>query len=161
MNKCIFVGNLTRDPEMGSTNSGISYCRFSIAVNRTYSNANGEREADFINIVTWRGLADNCGKYLQKGSKVCVCGQLQTRTYEGNDGSKRYATEIVADDVEFIGSRAAQSATKPFPLLPLRIAAATRKCPSLNPSRPTKTISRSKKSRGILNYGKENCNRCG
>lgn len=107
MNKCIFVGNLTRDPETGSTNSGISYCRFSIAVNRTYSNANGEREADFINIVTWRGLADNCGRYLQKGSKVCVCGQLQTRTFDGQDGNKRYVTEIVADDVEFIGSRSA------------------------------------------------------
>lgn len=105
MNKCIFVGNLTRDPETGSTNSGISYCRFSIAVNRNYANANGEREADFINIVTWRGLADNCARYLQKGSKVCVCGQLQTRTYEGQDGTKRYATEIVADDVEFIGPR--------------------------------------------------------
>ena len=90
MNKCIFVGNLTRDPETGSTNSGISYCRFSIAVNRNYANANGEREADFINIVTWRGLADNCARYLQKGSKVCVCGQLQTRTYEGQDGTKRY-----------------------------------------------------------------------
>ena len=105
MNKCIFVGNLTRDPETGSTNSGISYCRFSIAVNRNYANANGEREADFINIVTWRGLADNCARYLQKGSKVCVCGQLQTRTYEGQDGTKRYATEIVADDDEFIGPR--------------------------------------------------------
>ena len=102
MNKCIFVGNLTRDPEMGSTNSGISYCRFSIAVNRTYSNANGEREADFINIVTWRGLADNCGKYLQKGSKVCVCGQLQTRTYEDKNGQKRKAVEIQADNVEFV-----------------------------------------------------------
>ena len=105
MNKCIFVGNLTRDPETGSTNSGISYCRFSIAVNRNYANANGEREADFINIVTWRGLADNCARYLQKGSKVCVCGKLQTRTYEGQDGTKRYATEVVADDVEFIGPR--------------------------------------------------------
>lgn len=105
MNKCIFIGNLTRDPESGSTNSGISYCRFSIAVNRTYSNANGEREADFINIVTWRGLADNCARYLQKGSKVCVCGQLQTRTFDGQDGNKRYVTEIVAEDVEFIGSR--------------------------------------------------------
>lgn len=105
MNKCIFVGNLTRDPETGSTNSGIAYCRFSIAVNRTYSNANGEREADFINIVTWRGLAENCGRYLQKGSKVCVCGQLQTRSFDGQDGNKRYVTEIVADDVEFIGSR--------------------------------------------------------
>ena len=105
MNKCIFVGNLTRDPESGSTNSNIPYCRFSIAVNRNYSNANGEREADFINIVTWRGLAENCGRYLQKGSKVCVCGQLQTRSFDGQDGNKRYVTEIVAEDVEFIGSR--------------------------------------------------------
>lgn len=121
MNKCIFIGNLTRDPETGSTSSGISYCRFSIAVNRTYSNANGERETDYINIVTWRGLADNCGRYLQKGSKVCVCGQLQTRTFDGQDGTKRYVTEIVADDVEFIGSRSAaatgdnESAPAPAP----------------------------------------------
>ena len=106
MNKCIFVGNLTRDPESGSTASGIAYCRFSIAVNRTYTNANGERDTDFINIVTWRGLAENCGKYLSKGSKICVSGQLQTRTYEAQDGSKRSAFEIVAEDVEFIGSRA-------------------------------------------------------
>ena len=133
MNKCIFVGNLTRDPEMGSTSSGISYCRFSIAVNRTYSNANGEHEADFINIVTWRGLADNCGKYLQKGSKVCVCGQLQTRTYEGNDGSKRYSTEIVADDVEFIGSRAAQSGDESVPAAPAQNRGGNKKVSELKP----------------------------
>ncbi len=107
MNKCMFIGNLTRDPESGTTASGVSYCRFSIAVNRTYSNANGEREADFINIVTWRGLADNCSKYLSKGRKVAVCGQLQTRSYDAQDGSKRYSTEIVAEDVEFINSGAA------------------------------------------------------
>ena len=106
MNKCIFIGNLTRDPEVSTTNSGISLCRFSIAVNRTYTGANGERETDYINIVTWRGLADNCAKYLSKGSKVCVSGQLQTRTYEAQDGSKRSAFDIVAEDVEFIGSRA-------------------------------------------------------
>ena len=106
MNKCIFIGNLTRDPELQTTGSGISLCRFSIAVNRNYSNSNGEREADFINIVTWRGLAENCGKYLSKGRKVCVVGQLQTRTYDDKDGNKRYATEIVAEDVEFINSGA-------------------------------------------------------
>ena len=70
MNKCIFVGNLTRDPEHQQTGGGVSYCRFTIAVNRSYTNASGEREADFINIVTWRGLADNCAKYLTKGRKV-------------------------------------------------------------------------------------------
>ena len=103
MNKCILVGNLTRDPELSQTSSGISLCRFSIAVNRSYSNANGEREVDFINIVTWRGLAENCGKYLAKGRKVAVCGQIQTRSYEDKEGAKRYSTEVVADDVEFLG----------------------------------------------------------
>ncbi|MDE6397765.1 MAG: single-stranded DNA-binding protein [Clostridiales bacterium] len=103
MNKCILVGNLTRDPELTQTTSGISMCRFSIAVNRSYTNANGEREADFINIVTWRGLAENCGKYLAKGRKVAICGQIQTRSYDDKDGNRRYSTEVVADDVEFIG----------------------------------------------------------
>lgn len=103
MNKCILVGNLTRDPELSQTSSGISFCRFSIAVNRGYTNSNGEREADFINIVTWRGLAENCGKYLAKGRKVAICGQIQTRSYDDKEGNKRYATEVVADDVEFLG----------------------------------------------------------
>ena len=102
MNKCILIGRLTRDPEPSTTSSGVSLCRFSIAVDRNFRNQNGEKETDFLNIVTWRGLADNCAKYLTKGSKVAVCGQIQTRTYEV-DGQKRYATDIVADDVEFIG----------------------------------------------------------
>lgn len=105
MNKCVFIGNLTRDPEYQTTGSGVALCRFSIAVNRTYTNANGERETDFINIVTWRGLAENCSKYLFKGSKVCVVGSLQNRTYEDKDGNKRYATDIVAEDVEFISPK--------------------------------------------------------
>ena len=104
MNKCILVGNLTRDPELTQTPNGVSMCRFSIAVNRTYANANGEREADFINIVTWRGLAENCGKYLSKGRKVAICGSIQTRSYDDKDGNRRYATDVVADDVEFINS---------------------------------------------------------
>lgn len=104
MNKCIFIGNLTRDPEHQKTGGGVSYCRFTIAVNRSYTNASGEREADFINIVTWRGLADNCAKYLSKGRKVCVVGQLQNRTYDDKEGNKRYVSEIVADDVEFINA---------------------------------------------------------
>lgn len=102
MNKCILIGNLTRDPELTETPSGIAVCKFSIAVNRNYTNANGEREADFINIVTWRGLAENCGKYLAKGKKVAVCGSLQTRSYEDRNGDKRYVTELVADEAEFI-----------------------------------------------------------
>ena len=77
MNKCILIGNLTRDPELTTTATGVSLCRFSIAVNRAYANQNGEREADFFNIVTWRGLAENCSKYLSKGRKVAVVGNIQ------------------------------------------------------------------------------------
>ena len=103
MNKCILIGNLTRDPELTQTSSGISVCRFTVAVNRNYTNANGEREADFINVVVWRERAENCAKYLAKGSKVAVCGQMQTRSYEDKEGNKRYVTEINAEDVEFLG----------------------------------------------------------
>ena len=106
MNKAILIGNLTRDPEKATTSSGISVCRFSIACNRPYTNADGERECDFLNIVTWRGLADNCGKYLNKGNKVAITGTIQTRSYEDDDRNKRYVTEIVADEVEFLSPRA-------------------------------------------------------
>ena len=105
MNKAFLVGNLTRDPELTTTPNGISVCRFSIAVQRRFANADGEREADFINCVAWRGLADNIAKYVKKGKKVCVVGSIQTRSYEAQDGSKRYVTEVVADDVEFISPR--------------------------------------------------------
>jgi single-strand DNA-binding protein len=104
MNKVILIGNLTRDPDYGETQSGISFCNFSIAVNRPYADSNGERQTDFFNIKTWRGQADNCAKYLRKGSKVGVVGSLQTRTYEDNDGNKRNVTEIVANEVEFLSS---------------------------------------------------------
>jgi single-strand DNA-binding protein len=101
MNKCFLVGNLTRDPEVTTTGSGITVCKFGVAVNRTFTNAAGEREADFFNIVAWRGLGENCGKYLSKGSKVAICGSIRTRTYE-KDGVKHHATDIEADDVEFL-----------------------------------------------------------
>ena len=104
MNKVILIGNLTRDPDYGETQSGISFCNFSIAVNRPYNDSNGERQTDFFNIKTWRGQADNCAKYLRKGSKVGVVGSLQTRTYEDNDGNKRNVTEIIANEVEFLSS---------------------------------------------------------
>lgn len=105
MNKVMLIGNLTRDPELRTTSSGTSVCTFSIAVNRNFTNAAGEREADFINITVWRGLAENCAKYLTKGRKVAVCGALQSRTYDDKEGNKRYALEVVADDVEFLSSR--------------------------------------------------------
>ena len=105
MNKVILVGNLTRDPELITTNNGISLCRFSLAVQRRFASSEGEREADFINIVVWRGQADNCYKYLKKGSKAGVIGSLQTRSYDATDGTKRYATEVVAEEVEFLSSK--------------------------------------------------------
>ena len=111
MNKVYLIGNLTRDPEMRSTSSGIPVCNFSIAVNRRFKNAQtGQQETDFFNIVAWRQLAELCGRYLAKGRKVAVFGSIQTRSYEAQDGSKRTAFDIVADEVEFLSSANAGSA---------------------------------------------------
>ena len=101
MNKVYLIGNLTRDPEMRSTSTGIPVCNFSIAVNRR-KRADGQQETDFFNIVAWRQLAELCSRYLVKGRKVAIAGSIQTRTYEAQDGSKRSAFDIVADDVEFL-----------------------------------------------------------
>ena len=105
MNKVYLIGNLTRDPEVSETGSGLTLCRFSIAVNRNYSSSDGERQTDFFNITVWRALAENCGKYLKKGSKVAVVGSLQNRSYEDKDGIKRNVTDIVANEVEFLSSK--------------------------------------------------------
>ena len=102
MNKVILVGNLTRDPELTETSTGIAVCRFAIAVSRDYANAEGNRETDFFNITVWRGRAENCGKYLKKGNKVAIVGSLQTRSYEDKDGIKRNVTDVVASEVEFL-----------------------------------------------------------
>ena len=110
MNKVYLIGNLTRDPEMRSTSAGIPVCNFSIAVNRRFKNAQtGQQETDFFNIVAWRQLAELCGRYLAKGRKVAVCGSIQIRSYEAQDGSKRTAFDIVADEVEFLSSANAGS----------------------------------------------------
>ena len=108
MNKVILIGNLTRDPELTETPSGVAVCRFSIAVSRDYANADGTRETDFFNITVWRGRAENCGKYLKKGNKVAVIGSLQNRSYEDKDGIKRNVTDIVANEVEFLTPKSAQ-----------------------------------------------------
>ena len=105
MNKVILMGRLTRDPELRYTSSNIPTASFSIAVDRTFTNQSGEREADFINIVVWRKQAENCKNYLTKGSQVAIEGRIQTRSYDGQDGQKRYVTEVVADNVQFLGSR--------------------------------------------------------
>lgn len=114
MNKVFLIGNLTKDPEMRSTQSGVAVCNFSIAVNRRFKNANGEQETDFLNVIAWRQLAELCGKYLAKGRKVAVTGSIQTRQYEAKDGSKRTAWDIVADEVEFL-SQNQQSSTQSAP----------------------------------------------
>ena len=101
MNKIFLIGNLTRDPESSTTNSGISMCRFAIAVNRPFANADGVRETDFFNITTWRNLADRCAKYVKKGNKVAITGTVQIRNYESN-GERRTAVDVIADDVEFL-----------------------------------------------------------
>ena len=100
MNKVYLIGNLTRDPELSETTSGIAVCRLSIAVNRTYNS-----EVDYFNITVWRAVAENCGKFLKKGSKVAVCGSLQNRSYEDKDGIKRNYTDIVASEVEFLSTK--------------------------------------------------------
>lgn len=115
MNKVFLIGNLTRDPEIRSTQSGVAVCNFSIAVNRRFRNPQtGQQETDFLNIVAWRQLAELCSKYLAKGRKVAVAGSIQTRTYEAKDGSKRTAWDIVADEVEFL-SQNQQSSTQSAP----------------------------------------------
>lgn len=104
MNKVYLIGNLTRDPELSETSSGVAFCRFSIAVNRAFAGPDGNREADFFNITVWRNQAENCGKYLKKGSKIAIAGSLQNRSYEDKDGNKRTITDIVASEVEFLSS---------------------------------------------------------
>lgn len=105
MNKVVLIGRLTRDPELRYTGNNTPVASFSLAVNRNYSNQQGEREADFINIVVWRKQAENVKNYLTQGSQVAIDGRLQTRTYDDQNGQRRYITEVIADNVEFLGSR--------------------------------------------------------
>ena len=104
MNKVFLIGNLTRDPELSTTGSGVKFCRFTLAVSRSYSR-DGKRETDFLPVVVWRAQADNCARYLKKGSKAAVSGSVQTRSYDTQDGSRRYVTEIAADEVQFLSTR--------------------------------------------------------
>lgn len=115
MNKVVLIGNLVRDPEVRATQSGISVCNFTVAVNRRFKKENGEQETDFLNVIAWRQLAELCGKYLAKGRKVAVTGSIQTRQYEAKDGSKRTAWDIVADEVEFLSPQSQQSGTQSAP----------------------------------------------
>ncbi|MEI7028003.1 single-stranded DNA-binding protein [Paenibacillus sp. y28] len=104
LNRVILIGRLTRDPELRYTPAGVAVTQFSLAVNRSYSNQQGDREADFIDIVTWRQLAETCANYLRKGRLTAVEGRIQTRNYENAEGRKVYVTEVVADNVRFLES---------------------------------------------------------
>lgn len=111
MNKVFLIGRLTRDPELRYTGNNTAVATFSIAVNRTFQNQQGEREADFINIVVWRKQAENVKNYLTQGSQVAIDGRIQTRSYDDNNGQKRYVTEVVADNVEFLGSKSSSNSS--------------------------------------------------
>ena len=115
MNKFFLIGNLTKDPDLTNTTSGLSVCKFTLAVSRRYVGNDGSREADFLPIVVWRNQAENCAKWLKKGSKAAVIGSIQTRSYDAQDGSKRYVTEIIADEIQFLNSRFEGEETQDLP----------------------------------------------
>lgn len=105
MNKVFLIGRLTRNPELRYTSSNIACSTFTLAVNRDFTNQNGERESDFINIQVWKKLAENIKNYLTKGSQVAIDGRIQTRSYDDQNGNKRYVTEVVAENVQFLDSK--------------------------------------------------------
>lgn len=113
MNKHIIIGNLTKDVELRSTTSGTSVASFTVATTRRRTNADGEKVADFHRVIVWGQLADICGRYLSKGKKVGVVGELQHRSYEGKDGEKKFIVETVADQVEFLTPKGAAEADPP------------------------------------------------
>lgn len=103
-NKVILIGNMTADPELKQTTAGTSVCSFSIAVNRRFKSESGQQEVDFINIVAWRQSAEFVSRYFKKGQAILVCGQLQARSWNDNQGNKRTTYEVVADEVAFAGN---------------------------------------------------------
>ena len=105
MNKVCLVGRLTAKPELRYTGSNVAYTRFTVAVNRTFTSSNGQREADFIGVIAWRRQAENICQYLDKGSLVSIDGRIQTGSFTDKDGMRRYTTDVVADNVQFLESR--------------------------------------------------------
>ena len=105
LNRIVLIGRLTKDPELRYTQSGKAVCTFTLAVDRPYLANNGNREADFINIVVWNTTAENCAQYLAKGKLAAVDGRLQIRSYDGQDGQRRYVTEVIADNVQFLSPK--------------------------------------------------------
>lgn len=105
MNKVMLTGRLVRDPELRRTNTDIPVVQFTLAVNRSYQSRDGERQADFISCVIWRSQAENFAKYLRKGSLIAIEGQIQTRSYDDQSGTKRYITEVITERFEFLESK--------------------------------------------------------
>ncbi|GAB2558354.1 single-stranded DNA-binding protein [Gracilibacillus alcaliphilus] len=109
INRVVLVGRLTKDPELRYTPNGVAVCNFTLAVNRPFKDQNGESQADFIQVQTWRKIAENTANYLGKGSLAGIDGRIQTRNYEGDDGKRVYITEVVADSVQFLDTRNGQN----------------------------------------------------
>lgn len=105
MNKAMLVGRLTRDPELRHTTTGRAVCQITVAINRPFTSQDGQREADFINVVVWDKSAENVAKYVHKGSQVSVEGRIQTRSYDNTEGKKVYVTEVIAQSVQFLDSK--------------------------------------------------------
>lgn len=112
MNKTFLIGRLTKNPEIRYTSYNVPCCTFTLAVSRDYTNQEGQREADFINIQVWKNLAKICDKYLIKGSLIGLIGRIQTRSYDNEKGEKRYVTEVVADKIIFLDSKKEGQATE-------------------------------------------------
>lgn len=110
LNRVILVGRLVRDPELRFTPNGVAVCSFTLAVNRPFTNQQGEREADFINCVVWRKSAENLANYKRKGNLIGVDGRLQTRTYDGQDGKRVFVTEVMAESIQFLDSNGSGNA---------------------------------------------------
>lgn len=113
INNVTLVGRLTKDPELKYTPSGVANCRFTLAVNRTFKNQNGEQEADFIQCVAWRKAAENLSNFQKKGSLIGIIGRIQTGSFEGQDGKRVYTTEVIAESIQFLESRNSQGNAQP------------------------------------------------
>ena len=105
MNKIVLIGNLTADPVLRATQNGTSVCSFTLAVSRRFPGPDGQRETDFFRVNAWRGLAETCNKYLAKGKKAAIVGELQARTYTAKDGTTRMSLDVSADEVEFLSPK--------------------------------------------------------
>ena len=114
LNKVILIGHMTADPELKQTANGVNVCSFRIGVTRKYTAKGEQPQSDFISIVAWRAQAEFIARYFRKGSAICICGSLQTRTWTDNNGNKRYATEVVADEASFVERKSESARTEDY-----------------------------------------------